>query len=182
VLAAVARTVNDYTSDAARQRLAVLASDLSALAPARPEVGVELARRCLLTALPYAGEDRRHVITVGLLGLDRAAHGMSRDWHHGLLDLDSELALERYEREVEAAAAMVRRHRVAPREYLRRGLPVAIEVAITAIATNAPDADGILAGLLSGCITDVRSAVAATVPSVTCAASSGTSASDRPSR
>src|SRR3954454_8719604 len=65
VLAAIARAVNDYTSDAARQRLAVLAGDLSTAGQADRAVGYALARRCLLTALPHASGQRRHVLAVG---------------------------------------------------------------------------------------------------------------------
>src|SRR5438445_434573 len=51
VLATVARAVNDYSTDKGRQRLAVLASDLTAASPAGGDAGYALARRCLLTAL-----------------------------------------------------------------------------------------------------------------------------------
>ena len=182
VLATVARTVNDYISDEARQPLVVLASDLTTLSAAGPEVGYDLARRCLLTALPYASVERRYVITVGLLGLDRAAQGQSRGWDAALLDLDSELALGPCSHDLDEAAAMLRRHRVSPGEYVRRGLPVAIEAAVSSIAQNAPQADRILAGLLTDCMSDVSRATAtAKVPSAICAASSDTSASNQPS-
>ena len=177
VLAAVARAVNDYSSHAARQRLAVLASELTWSAPAGPQLGYALARRCLLTALPFSRGERRHVLVVGLLGLDRAAHGRARGWRRGVLDLDTELALLSDERELAEAADLLRGLRVTPREYVRRGLPVAIEAAIRTIAGEAEDADDILAALLTGCIGDVRRAArGAQVPSASCAGSSDTSA------
>ena len=179
VLATVARAVNDYSSDRGRQRLAVLASELTASAPAGPELGYGLARRCLLTALPFASGERRHVLVVGLLGLDRAAGGRTRGWRRGLLDLDTELALLPDQRELSDAADLLRELRVSPREYIRRGLPVAIEAAVRTIARDAEDSDEILAAVLTDCIGDVRrAATGAQVPSASCAGSSDTSASN----
>ena len=180
VLATVARTVNDYSTARGRQRLAVLASDLTSAAPAGDEVGYLLARRCLLTALPYAAGGRRHVMIVGLLGLDRAAGGRARGWRPELLDLDTELALISEPAEIEEAGELLRHGRVSPREYIRRGLPVAIEAAVHTIAREAHDADAILAGLLTDCINDVHRRTTGTqVPSASCAESSDTSASSQ---
>jgi hypothetical protein len=176
-LATVARAVNDYSTDSGRQRLSILASDLTAAAPAGSEVGYGLARRCLLTALPFATGERRRVVVVGLLGLDRAARGRTRGWRRGLLDVDTELALLSDAAEVDAAAAFLREMRVSPREYIRRGLPVAIEAAVRTIAREADNPDDVLAAMLTGCIGDVRRrASGAQVPSVSCAESSDTSA------
>lgn len=178
VLATVARTVNDYSTDGGRQRLAVLASDLTTATPAAPDVGYALARRCLLSALAFASGERRRVIIVGLLGLDRAAAGRTRGWRRGLLDLDTELALLSEPAEVEQAAEFLRTMRVSPAEYLRRGLPVAVEAAVRTIAREADNPDDILAVMLNDCIDDVRSAATASrVPSALCAGSSDTSAS-----
>jgi hypothetical protein len=178
VLATVARTVNDYSTDRGRQQLAVLASELTAAAPAGPEVGYMLARRCLLTGLPFAAGQRRRVIVVGLLGLDRAARGSAGGWRHGLIDIDTELALLSDPAELEAAAELVRGLRVPPREYIRRGLPVAIEAAVRTIAREADNPDEVLAAMLTRCIGDVRRrSTDAQVPSASCAGSSGTSAS-----
>ena len=203
VLATVARAVNDYSTDNGRQRLAILASDLTAASPAGGDAGYALARRCLLTALPFANGERRRVIIVGLLGLDRAAHGRARGWRRGLLDMDTELALLSEPGEIDAAAALLRSQRVPPREYIRRGLPIAIEAAVRTIAREADNADEILAALLTGCIGDVQAVLArgaeavqaraaealhargagrqemgAQVPSASCAESSDTSASN----
>lgn len=178
VLAAIARAVNDYSSDGSRQRLAILATDLAAASPAGPEVGYALARRCLLTALPYAAGERRRVIIVGLLGLDRAAHGRARGWRRDLLDLDTELALLSEPIQLDEPAGLLQATRVPPQEYIRRGLPVAVEAAVRTIAKEAKDSDEILAAMLTACIGDVRSCdERAQVPSDMCAESSDTSAS-----
>jgi hypothetical protein len=93
VLATVARCVNDYSSDAARQRIAPLAGDLTTANGAGDDVHVRLVRRCLIAALRQATGSRREVLIVALLGLDRAAAGESRGWDKSMLSLDSELAL-----------------------------------------------------------------------------------------
>lgn len=179
-LAAVARAVNDYSSDAARQRLAVLASELSVARRTDPTVGYVVARRCLLTALPYSTHPRRRVLSVGLLGLDRASRDMSRGWRPDFVDVDTELGLMPYDGELAAASAFLAAERVTPREYVRRGLPLAIETAVATIAQEATDADDVLHTLLEDCLYDVRrSAEVAQVPSATCAASSDTSVNSR---
>jgi hypothetical protein len=179
-LAAVARAVNDYSSDAGRQQLAALASDLSVAHRSDPNVGYLVARRCLLTALPYSVQPRRRVLSVGLLGLDRAARDMSRGWRPDFVDVDTELGLMPYDGELAAASAFLREQRVTPGEYVRRGLPLAIETAVATIAEEAADADDVLRALLEDCLYDVRrSATPARVPSATCAASSDTSVSSR---
>ena len=180
VLAAVARAVNDYSGDAARQRLAVIASDLTTAHRADPTVGYLLARRCLLTALPFSELPRRRVLSVGLLGLDRASRDLSRGWRPDFVDVDTELGLMPYAGELDAAGEFLRTQGVTPDEYLRRGLPLAIETAIATIAENAADADDVLHDLLADCVRDVRrSAEVPQVPSASCAASSDTSVSNR---
>lgn len=177
-LAAVARAVNDYSSDAARQPLAALASDLSVAHESDPSVGCAVARRCLLTALPYAHQPRRRVLVVGLLGLDRASRAESRGWRPDFADIDTELGLMPYDGELDEASAFLRAQRVTPREYLRRGLPFAVETAIATIADEASDADDVLRTLLEDCLYDVRRAATITqVPSAMCAGSSDTSVS-----
>jgi hypothetical protein len=179
-LAAVARAVNDYSSAAGRQRLAELASDLSVASRTDPGLGYAVARRCLLTALPYAEQPRRHVLVVGVLGLDRASRDMSRGWRPDFVDVDTELGLMPYDRELADATAFLRELRVTPREYVRRGLPFAIETAVATIAEEATDADDQLRALLEDCLYDVRRAAAlAQVPSAMCAASSDTSVSSQ---
>lgn len=175
-LAAVARAVNDYSSERARQRLAELASDLSVARRTDPGVGYAVARRCLLTALPYAHQPRRRVLIVGLLGLDRASRDLSRGWRPDFVDVDTELGLMPYALELEEASAFLRAQRVSPRDYVRRGLPLAIETAIATVADEAPDADDVLRALLDDCVDDVRrAATVAQVPSALCAGSSDTS-------
>jgi len=79
-LAAIARAVNDYSGDEMRQRLGVLASDLTIAGPLPTSVQQAMARRCLLSALPYSSGSRRRVLAVALLGLERAAAGSTKGY------------------------------------------------------------------------------------------------------
>src|SRR3954447_20510721 len=93
VLAAVARSVNDYSGDASRQRIAPYAGDLTTAHGAGDDTQRGIVRRCLLTALHFAEATRRHVLLVALLGLDRAGAGATCGWDDSMLSVDSELAL-----------------------------------------------------------------------------------------
>src|SRR5437763_11259885 len=107
VLAAVARAVNDYSSNDSRQRIAPYAGDLTTARGAGDDTQRGIVRRCLLSALAYAEGSRRHVLLVGLLGLDRAAAGEARGWSRSMLTVDSELALVGQDSGLEEAAAYV---------------------------------------------------------------------------
>ena len=152
VLAAVARAVNDCTSERGRSRLAVLASDLTTANGAGPDAARAVARRCLLTALPYADADRRRVLVVGLLGLERASAGQARGWHADYLGPDVDLALLACADDVGPAAELVEELRVGVREHARRALPVAVECAVATIAAGADDPDTVLHDLLADCL------------------------------
>lgn len=165
VLATVARCVNDYSSDAARQRIAPLAGDLTTANGAGDDVHVRLVRRCLVAALRQATGSRREVLIVALLGLDRAAAGESRGWDKSMLSLDSELALLGTGVDMTAAAEYVAELPVGVSEHSRRALPVDIEMAVSTIASHADDADEVLYRLLVECLDDYRAAVADAQPS-----------------
>lgn len=156
VLAAVARCVNDYSSDAARQRLAPLAADLTTASGAGEDARTRMVRRCLTTALACATGSRRQALTVALLGLDRAAAGAGRGWDSTMLSLDSELALLGIDCDTAAAAAYVAKIPVGVGEHARRALPVAVEMAVSTIAGSGPDSDEVLYRLLVSCLADYR--------------------------
>jgi len=154
VLAALARAVNDYTGDSARQRLAPLAGDLTTACGAGDEVARRITRRAVLTALPYASGDRRRVLVVALLGLERACAGVSRGFDRDLLSLDAELGLLGCDREVDEAEDSLRRLPVPVAEHTRRGLAMTVEIAVATIADEATDADDVLCRLLEDSLAD----------------------------
>jgi hypothetical protein len=153
-LAAIARAVNDYSSDAARQELASYAGALSTADPLQPADQQDLARRVLLSALPYSDGHRRVTLLVALLGLERAAAGRTEGYDGTVVGLDAELALLGMERDVERAAEQLVQWSVEVSEHQRKGLAVMVEVAVRTIAANAPAPDAVLHDLLDACLTD----------------------------
>jgi hypothetical protein len=153
-LAAIARAVNDYSSDRARQHLAGYAGALSTARPLELPDQQDLARRVLLTALPYADGHRRVTLLVALLGLERAAAGRSEGYDGTLAALDTELALLGMERDVERAAEQLVQWSVEVSEHQRKGLAVMVEVAVRTIAAYATEPDSILHDLLGACLAD----------------------------
>jgi len=162
VLAAVARAVNDYSGEAARQRIAPYAGDLTTTHGADVEVQLGIVRRCVLTALRTADGTRRHVLLVALLGLDRAAAGADEGWDRSMLSVDSELALLDNNGGVAEAAAYVAMLPVSVGEHAKRALGVDVELSVATIAESAECADDVLFELFLECLDDYRDALAAT--------------------
>jgi hypothetical protein len=157
-LAAIARAVNDYSSDAARQRLSQYAGALAAAGRLDVADQQDLARRVLLTAMPHATGTRRRTLLVALFGLERAAAGRTHDVDSVTMNLDTELALLGGAGDIERARRMCAELPVAVRQYQRRGMAIAVEFAIAMIADEAPDPDAVLFALLGACLEDHRRA------------------------
>jgi hypothetical protein len=157
-LAVIARAVNDYSSDAQRQRLAILASDLTVCGPLELANRHDLARRCLLTAIPYSVEDRRRVLVVALLGLERAVAGRTKGYDSEFVGLDAEFALLGSDSAVRQAAERLEQLPVSVEQHRDRGLAATIELAVATIAEEAYNADDVLYDLLVSCLDDHRRA------------------------
>ena len=71
LLAEVARTTNDRTSDAGRPLLAPLIPSVVGLTPADPRADARIALHCALTALPVAPYQRQRALAVGVLACER---------------------------------------------------------------------------------------------------------------
>jgi hypothetical protein len=153
-LAAIARAVNDYSSDAARQELARYAGALTTAGPLQLADQQDLARRVLLTALPHSDGHRRVTVLVALLGLERAAAGRTEGYDATLIGLDAELAVLGMERDVERAAEQLLQWPVEVSDHHKKGLAVVVEVAVRTIAAHAPEPDVVLRDLLGACLTD----------------------------
>lgn len=155
-LAVIARAVNDYSGDDQRQRLAILASDLTTCGPLELAVRHDLARRCLLTAIPYSVEDRRRVLVVALLGLERAGAGRTAGYSSEFVGLDAEFALLGSDSAVRQAVERLEQLPVSVEQHRDRGLAAAIELAVATIAEEAYDAQDVLYDLLVACLDDHR--------------------------
>lgn len=78
-VAALAREVNDYTTDEGRHRLAPLIPSVIGLTGTDPKLEVDVALRAAIAAVPVAAEDRQRVLAVGILRCqhERATNGSS---------------------------------------------------------------------------------------------------------
>ena len=71
LLAELARSVNDYTTDAARPKLATLIPSVIGLTSNDPKIDVALALRAATVGLPIVSAERQGVLAVGLLACER---------------------------------------------------------------------------------------------------------------
>ena len=71
LLAAVARDVNDYTSDAGRTRLAGLIPSVIGLTGDDLHLDARIALGCARTALPVVATERQQVMAVSVLACER---------------------------------------------------------------------------------------------------------------
>jgi hypothetical protein len=154
LLATLARLVNDYTSDAGRQRLVHLIPSVIGLNDDDVRVDLRIALRSALTALPIVAEERQRSMAMTVLVVNRLLaerEGRAPD----ALDERSRRGLA----EVPHAAAWAREAAVrmpaSLRAFRRRGAPAAVAYAVDGIATACvPDPDDILHGLMAGAIAD----------------------------
>ena len=152
LLAAVARDVNDRTSDAARQQLAGLIPSVIGLTSNDLHVDARIALLCATTALPIVAAERQRTMALAVLVCDRV-----------LADLDGRPAarLEEQNRLALAQAPDAARwaerfpggRLIAPQVFRRRSAPSIVSAAIDAIALACVSApDKILRDLLVGAI------------------------------
>ena len=76
LLAAVARDVNDYTSDAGRARLAELIPSVIGLAGDDLHLDARIALRCARMALPVVAAERQRVMAMSVLVCERVLAGL----------------------------------------------------------------------------------------------------------
>jgi hypothetical protein len=156
LLAGLARLVNDYTTDAGRQRLATLVPSVIGLTGDDLHVDGRIAQRAATTALPVVGAERQNVLAVSVLACDRI-----------LAELDgrSPSQLEQTTRDALAraphAARWARRFAegiaISPESFRRRSAPMTVEYAVEGIAKACvDDPDRMLHTLLDGAIEDTR--------------------------
>jgi hypothetical protein len=154
LLAAVARLVNDNTSDDTRQRLTGMIPSVIGLTSDDPRWNAVIARRAAVTALPVVSFEHQRALAVGLLTCERL-----------LAELDGEPSDSMSSTGRRALAAVPSAERWA-RQYCgdrpvptarfhRRSAPSIVLLAVGGIAESCgPDRDDVLIGLLEGAIAD----------------------------
>jgi hypothetical protein len=152
LLAALARHVNDCTSNSGRQRLVWLVPSVIGLTSDDPHMDVRIAQRAAMTALPVVAADR--VMAVAVLTCERV-----------LADLDGRPAGSMSEESLAAlaqaplAADWARRFTagtgISVRTFRRHAAPTIVRDAVVGIARACiPDPDQLLHDLLAAAIED----------------------------
>jgi hypothetical protein len=159
LLAAVARNVNDYTSDAARPRLAVLIPSVIGLTSNDLRVDARIALRCAQLALPVVAAERQRVMAVSILACERVLaelEGRPPD----SLEEASQAALDRVPQATEWARRFSREVRSSTAGFRRHAAPSIVSYAVEGIARAAiPDPDDMLREVLVEAIRECAAAI-----------------------
>ena len=154
LLAALARQVNDYTSDAGRQRLARLIPSVIGMTGDDAHLDARIALRCATTALPIVSAERQRVMAVAVLAADRVLAELD---HRPAAPLEE--ASARALAEVPDAARWAERFaggmELSTTGFVRRSAPSIVRHAVAGIALACvSDPDGMLHDLLVAVVDD----------------------------
>jgi hypothetical protein len=156
LLAGLARLVNDHSSDAGRQKLAVLIPSVIGLTSDDLHVDARIALRCATTALPVAAAERQNVLAVSVYACDRmlaTLDGRPVDQ----LEESSRRALEQVPLAARWAARFTTGFASSPKGFRRQAAPSTVRYAVDGIAKACiPDPDTLLRELLAGAIGDCQ--------------------------
>jgi hypothetical protein len=148
LLAAVARHVNDHTSDAGRPRLAGLIPSVIGLTGDDPHIDARIALRSATMALPVAAAGRQRVMAVSVLACERVLADLDGR-PVGSLQEQSRLALAQVPHAAQWASRFTAGVRASQRAFRRQAAPIIVRDAVEGIAQACvPDPDGMLRDLL----------------------------------
>jgi hypothetical protein len=151
LLAAAARHVNDYTSDAGRPRLVTLIPSVIGLTGHDLRIDARIALRSAILALPVVAAERQRVMAVSVLSCDRMLAELDGR-PAGELEGPSRRALSRAPLAAGWASRFADTARSAPvtaRRFRDQSAPTIVHNAVAGIAQACvPDPDAILRDLL----------------------------------
>jgi hypothetical protein len=148
LLAAVARQVNDHTSDAGRQRLTALIPSVIGLTGNDLHIDARIALGSATLALPVVAAERQRVMAVSVLTCDRVLADLDGR-APGALEEQSRRALAEVPHAAEWAHRFTSGVRPSPKGFRRQAAPTIVQDAVEGIAQACvPDPDGMLRGLL----------------------------------
>jgi hypothetical protein len=148
LLAALARHVNDHTSDAGRQRVVDLVPSVIGLTGDDLHIDARIALGSATMALPVVAADRQRVMAVSVLTCERVLAELDGRVA-GSLEEQSRLALARVPRAAEWAYQFTSGVRPSTKGFRRQAAPTIVRDAVQGIAQACvPDPDGMLRGLL----------------------------------
>ena len=154
LLAALARHVNDHSSDAGRQRLTELAPSVIGLTGQDLHIDARIALRSATMALPVVAAERQRVMAVSVLACDRVLAALDGR-PVGTLEEQSRSVLAQVPRAAAWAAQFTSGVRTAAKRFRRQAAPTIVGDAVEGIAQACvADPDGMLGDLLVKAIGD----------------------------
>ena len=152
LLAALARDVNDYTSDAARGQLAGLIPSVIRLTGDDLHIDARIALFCARLALPVVAAGRQQVLAVSVRVCERVLGGLAGR-PAGWLTGPSRAALADVPRAAQWAHEFTRDSTITPKAFRYRAAPFTVHTAAEGIAQSCiPPPDEMLRDLLIGAI------------------------------
>jgi hypothetical protein len=148
LLAAVARHVNDHTSDAARPRLAGLIPSVIGLTGDDPHIDARIALRSAMLALPVVAAERQRIMAVSVLACERVLADLDGRPAGGLAE-QSRAALARAPHAAQWADRFTSGVGISVKRFRQQAAPAIVHGAVEGIAQACvPDPDGMLRDLL----------------------------------
>lgn len=152
LLAALARRVNDHTSDEGRQRLAPLIPSVIGLTSDDLHVDANIALLCAQTALPVVAADQQRIMAVGVLSCHSVLSHVDPDGSADAVSCSRETLAQ-----APHAAAWANRFvtEISPsvKNFRRIAAPSIVSNAVQGIANSlVPDPDALLRRLLTDAI------------------------------
>jgi hypothetical protein len=152
LLAALARDVNDYTSDAGRSRLAGLIPSVIALTGGDLHIDARIALMCAQMALPVVAAAQQKVMAVSVLACERVLAGLDGR-PAGWLGEQSQQVLAHVPHAAQWARSFTRGVAISPTAFRRHSAPATVHAAVQGIALACvPQSDEMLYDLLTGAI------------------------------
>jgi hypothetical protein len=157
LLGELARQVNDFVSDEARQALLELVPDMIGSTGDDLRIDLCISLRAARTALPVAAAERQQIMAVAVLTCERLRAEV--DGRPGApLSQQSSDALTLAPDAATWATRYTRNLHITQRTFRRHAAPTIIRYAVQGIARACiPDPDSVLHDLLVGAIEDCRS-------------------------
>ncbi|MFD1535552.1 hypothetical protein [Nonomuraea guangzhouensis] len=167
LLAALARLVNDNTSDANRGRLVGLVPSIIDLATDDLRVDARIALRCATTALPVSAAERQLALAVSVLAAEEMLarlDGSPPDRFTSIaLSEESQLAMAQVPHAAEQARRFSRAARITEKGFRRYAAPNAVQLSVVGIVQACiTDPDTLLRNLLTGAIADCTALIRGT--------------------
>ncbi|HEX2399333.1 MAG TPA: hypothetical protein VHJ79_04975 [Mycobacterium sp.] len=156
LLGELARQVNDFISDEARQALVELVPDVIGLTGADLRIDLRVALRAARTALPIVAEERQQIMAVAVLTCERLRADL--DGCPGApLSQESSDALALAPEAATWACRYTRNLSISQRAFRRQTAPTIVRYAVQGIARACiPNPDSLLHDLLVGAIEDCK--------------------------